>query len=167
MPGYEGVYSASSLGCLRSKDRVVFEKTGMAKRLRGRPIVQKMNRGGYFSVELSAKGIVRPMRMNRIVAETFLGLAPSDRHEVCHIDGNRANNCADNLRWDTRAGNFSDKVLHGTHNRGQAHPLHRLSNSDISAIRLSASSNSDLSLTYAISPEYIGRIRAFSKRRYG
>lgn len=32
----------------------------------------------------------------------------------CHNDGDPLNNAVENLRWDSRAGNFRDKIAHGT-----------------------------------------------------
>lgn len=69
----------------------------------------------YLSVGL---GRNNSTRVHRIVAEAFLGPPPFPAAEVCHGDGNRHNNCASNLRWDTRSNNHRDKVKHGTHNWG-------------------------------------------------
>jgi hypothetical protein len=44
--------------------------------------------------------------IHRIVAFAFCGIAPSERHVVDHIDTNRGNNCAANLRWITRLDNL-------------------------------------------------------------
>jgi hypothetical protein len=53
------------------------------------------------------------------------------KHEVAHNDGVPSNNAASNLRWDTRAGNFSDKIRHGTHSRGERSPNATLTNAQV------------------------------------
>lgn len=165
--GYEGLYSVSSHGRIRSEDRVVVEKSGMTKRLKGRVLKQQANRGGYLCLNLCRGSIRDPVRAHAVVARAFIGAAPSDRHEVAHIDGNRKNNRADNLRWDTRAGNFADKVAHGTHNRGERHPLSKLSNADVALIRSASMSASQAAATFRISQEHVKRVMANEKRRNG
>jgi hypothetical protein len=46
-------------------------------------------------------------------------------------DPNRRNNRLENLSWGTPAENAADKIGHGTHNRGERHPLARLSEVDV------------------------------------
>lgn len=165
--GYEGIYSVSSMGRVRSEDRTVIEKTGMQKRLKGRVLRLQPNRGGYLCFNFCAHGKRVAARVHCVVARAFLGPRPSDRHEVAHRDGDRANNRPDNLRWDTRAGNFADKVAHGTHNRGERHPNCRLSSASVHEIRTSSMSSAQVARTYGISHEYAQRVRANIKRRTG
>jgi len=167
IPGYEGRYSVSSVGRVRSEDRIVVEKTGMAKSLRGRLLRPTPNRGGYPSFNVTVGGKRVALRVHRAVALAFLGRPPSAKHEVSHCDGNPSNNHLSNLRWDTRAGNFADKVKHGTHNRGERHPNSRLSNADIDAIRASPKCNAQIAIQYGISQEYAQRVRANLRRRNG
>jgi hypothetical protein len=51
--------------------------------------------------------------IHRLIAEAFHGPCPEGM-ECCHNDGNRSNNRADNLRWDTRTNNHADRIQHGT-----------------------------------------------------
>src|SRR4051812_8750616 len=46
--------------------------------------------------------------VHRIVATTFHGEPPTPEHVVDHIDTNRANNRAENLRWVTRLENLTE-----------------------------------------------------------
>ena len=42
---------------------------------------------------------VHKCMLARIVLETFIGPPPSSEHKPFHKDGNKQNNCADNLEW--------------------------------------------------------------------
>lgn len=57
--------------------------------------------------------------------------------DVAHSCGNGHLGCVNpkHLRWDTRSGNFKDKLAHGTDNRGEKSPLAKLSESDVNEIR--------------------------------
>jgi hypothetical protein len=60
------------------------------------------NKSGYLIVkmmDLQHKKHVRFVHV--VVAESFLGLRPSPKHQCDHIDGNRSNNVVANLRWVT------------------------------------------------------------------
>lgn len=55
---------------------------------------------------------------HRIVCVTFHGPPPFKGAQVRHLDGNPANNCADNLAWGTAADNAADKKAHGRQMNG-------------------------------------------------
>jgi hypothetical protein len=59
-------------------------------------------------------GANRGSTVNRLVALAFHGLPPNPTDHACHNDGNKLNNSADNIRWDTPSGNAADKLIHGT-----------------------------------------------------
>jgi hypothetical protein len=80
----------------------------------GRKLSQIRHNKGYRSVALCRDGKVTKLLVHRIVAYAFHGPPPSERHEVCHFDGDRTNNRADNLRWGTSSENHYDAVRHGT-----------------------------------------------------
>jgi hypothetical protein len=76
---------------------------------------------GYFSVKLiEADGVARHNYVHRAVLRAFIGDA-RDGMEGAHRDGNKANNCLGNLRWDTHTGNDADKDDHGTRPIGSNH----------------------------------------------
>lgn len=66
---------------------------------------------GYLVVDLTGK---KQERVHRLVCRAFHGTPPSPKHEVAHNDGDRSNNHASNLRWDTTSGNALDRWKHGT-----------------------------------------------------
>jgi hypothetical protein len=99
--------------------------------------------------------------VHQLVAEAFIGACPEEM-EVCHRDGNRANNALSNLRYDTRKNNHADKRLHGTHLVGDTCPAAKLAAGDVLAIRASDKRASELAREYGVTADNIYAIR---KRR--
>lgn len=73
---------------------------------------------GYLYISLWRGNRRFQTTVHRLVALTFLGAPPSQKHVVAHNDGSRDNNHRSNLRWATLAENVRDTFIHGTHNRG-------------------------------------------------
>lgn len=72
----------------------------------------KKNKNRYV-VEVSGKTCF----VHQLILLSFVGPCPVGM-EACHNDGNRTNNRADNLRWDTKKANAADRDRHGTTARG-------------------------------------------------
>src|SRR5690606_32157657 len=53
-----------------------------------------------------------------LVAAAFLGPRP-EGSEVCHINGDPADNRVENLRYGSRSENVLDQVRHGVHNNAR------------------------------------------------
>jgi hypothetical protein len=64
----------------------------------------------------------------------FVGPRP-DGTEAAHEDGDPANNRLGNLSWKTPKANQSDRVKHGTANRGSRHGCAKLTEADVLALR--------------------------------
>lgn len=67
-----------------------------------------MKNHGYYSVTLYRGVGAEPQRIHRLVCEAFHGPAPGGKPFVCHRDGTRTNNHADNLYWGSAADNSAD-----------------------------------------------------------
>lgn len=80
-------YEVSDIGEVRNK------KTG-------RILKPKINRYGYFQVDLSVNGKVTQKTVHRLVAETFIQ-NPDNKPQVNHINEIKSDNCVDNLNWMT------------------------------------------------------------------
>lgn len=78
-----------------------------------KPIGGYTEGSGHTSVALYHPGDRKPKRFktHTLVLEAFVGPKPP-RMFACHIDGNRQNNHASNLRWDTAGANARDRVKH-------------------------------------------------------
>lgn len=101
--GYEGVYQVSSLGRVR---RIV-TKTGKPKTHYLTPSARPSS--GYPYVNLSLNRVLKSMNVHRLVGMAFLGEPPTDNAEIRHINGNRHDNRAENLRWDYRRGHLHNE----------------------------------------------------------
>jgi hypothetical protein len=117
--GYEGLYSVSNLGRVRSLARTV-ERGAGTQAVNERILRPGLDGQGYHMVRLAMAGVGRTVNVHRLVADAFLGPRPP-KSEIAHNDGDRFNNRSDNLRYATHAENLADKLVHGTDNRGSRH----------------------------------------------
>ena len=67
---------------------------------------EHVNKNGYcqVAVSLGNRKNVKVFKIHKAIAETFIP-NPDDKPEVNHKDGNKLNNCVDNLEWMTGAEN--------------------------------------------------------------
>lgn len=123
IPGWTGLYEASSDGQIRSLDRLTIN----GRRVKGRTLKSFPQPKGYQIVVLARDGGRFAFALHRLIAETFLGPKP-DGMVTCHNDGDKNNNAAANLRYDTTSANELDKVAHGANTNSnkthcpQGHP---------------------------------------------
>lgn len=101
---YEGHYEVSNLGSVRSLDRVVLTCNGFQKKINGRILKLRKGKDPYYSVVLSKGTKPYTVRVHRLVALMFVGNLKNKRC-VDHIDNNKLNNRANNLRWVSHAEN--------------------------------------------------------------
>lgn len=134
VPGFEGRYQVSSIGRIKSLARqepaVSHGKPGV-RRISERILSLKKMPNRALRVCLGAG---REFYVHRLVAAAFIGPAP-DGAQVCHYDGNPANNCLPNLRYDTQSGNERDKKRHGTDAAGERNPGAKITAADVIWIR--------------------------------
>lgn len=93
---WEGIYQVSDRGRIKS-----FK--GSAS---GRILSNTNKTGWYLSVVLQKGSRRRSDRIHRLVAEAFIP-NPFGKPEVNHIDGNKQNNCVENLEWCTHGENLA------------------------------------------------------------
>jgi len=118
----------------------------------------KTTKAGHTRVDLM-DGKTRHLRyVHRLVLEAFVGPCPPGM-EVCHNDGNPANNRLDNLRWDTHRENMRDRFKHGTVRLGVNHHKAKLNPEIVRSIRTATGvTQRQLGLTYGVPQSTIWKI---------
>jgi hypothetical protein len=114
----------------------LFEASGRVLSLVKRPrILRPGRRGEYPGISLRHRdGKSRSVYVHRIMAEIAHGPCPSG-HECRHLDGDRDNADIANLRWGTPIENASDKLVHGTHSRGERNGVAKLTFAQVAEMR--------------------------------
>ena len=117
IPSYEGLYQASNLGNIRSLDRIrkQFNHNGIATvKYKGKTLKKQIKKGtGYYTVTLYDNNRKAKIKLiHRLIAETFLK-NDNNNPVVNHIDGNKKNNCVENLEWCTQSHNVKESYRLG------------------------------------------------------
>lgn len=161
IPEYPG-YEASTHGRIRSNAR------GQPRRnrwgtitiysIRERILKQRVGQGYcYVGIRnVGARGA--PVGVHCLVLRAHTG-PPAPGQECRHLDGDRSNNRLGNLKWGTRKENAADRVLHGTHHRGEASPTSRLTDEQAEEIREASGSHAEVARHFGVSATTIWRIR--------
>lgn len=122
--GHPGYY-VSHLGYVFS------EKYGSLRELKA-----QRDQQGYLHVVLSTNGRAHTIKVQYLVATHFIGPRPAG-YVVCHCDGDKTNNAAWNLRYDTQKNNIADIKIHGTENPpvGSRNGMSRLTEAQVLEMR--------------------------------
>ena len=118
VPGYEGLYSVSNLGRIRSESRTVTRIDGQRRRFPGTILKPNKHPSGYLRVDLRKNNKPETRVVHRLVLEAFVGEAPPGT-EACHWNDDPEDNRLENLRWGTRADNALDRVRNGGYKRAR------------------------------------------------
>jgi len=103
--GFETHYEVSNLGNVRSIERMVNNRLGNGIRRSPAKVLKPcLGKSGYLLVNFCIDGIKSNHNVHRLVARAFIE-NESNKPQVNHKDGNKMNNCADNLEWVTASEN--------------------------------------------------------------
>lgn len=113
--GFEGYYEVSNTGKVRGIDRIVYDKNGNSRTLKGKEMKLTRTKGkdgnGYMVVNLRKFGVSEVSFVHILVATAFIP-NPYNYPMVNHIDGDKTNNNVSNLEWTT----YSYNNFHALHN---------------------------------------------------
>lgn len=103
--GYEGLYQVSSIGRVRSLDRVVDGCHGSNQNIKGIIKHPSLSDTGYFVTTLYKNNLGSKKKIHRLKAIAFIP-NPENKPFINHIDGVKTNNEISNLEWCTQKENI-------------------------------------------------------------
>lgn len=133
--GYEGYYSVSNKGRVKSLERVVPHDEGKGERVIKERIITNWVSNGYHNVSFSVDGKVTKHKVHRLVAAAFIS-NHEDKFTVNHIDGDKTNNEVSNLEWATLSENNKHAYDTGLYTTfGENQPTSKLTVDEVIEIR--------------------------------
>lgn len=120
--GFEGLYSASNIGNVRSETRKYFNN-GIKKfcTIKGKMLKPIKEKSGHLRVQLRKNGKTYTLGVHQCVLRAFVGKQEKGI-ECRHLDGNPIDNRLENLSYGTKAENMQDAIRHGTFPLGVNRP---------------------------------------------
>lgn len=112
IPGWEGFYSVSNIGRLRSEARSIVRRDGHPKSYKTR-IMRPCASKGYYLLSLYKNGRGKRFFVHQLVLMAFVGPCPEGM-ECRHLNGSPGDNRLENLAWGTPKENGGDRIRHGT-----------------------------------------------------
>ena len=159
--GWEGYYSVSNLGRVRSETRIVYHrgsKTNVC--IRGKMKHPAFSNWGYLQARMSRNSVLVLRMVHRLVAEAFIG--PIEKgFEINHKNGIKTDNRVENLEIVTPKQNVRHCHATGlTLNHGETHCDAKLTFDDVRDIRRRAGtvSQADMAREYGVDASCISRI---------
>lgn len=110
--GTNGVYEISNTGKVRSNN---YLGHGSQKE-----IALQTDQKGYLRTRIYVGNIRKSIKVHREVAKAFIP-NPECKPEVNHKDGNKKNNCVDNLEWVTASENEYHAYANGLKEKAREH----------------------------------------------
>lgn len=115
--GYEGLYSVSSHGRVKSEERELDRNRKWKASYRTQSLSETVV--PYYRVTLHRNGVRRTFSVHRLVCESFHGPATPDRPWALHRNGDSLDNRPENLYWGTPTENSADRKRHGRTRNGR------------------------------------------------
>ncbi len=100
----------------------------------GSGVLNPFSRAGYLAVSLKDRGRRTTRAVHTMVLDAFVGPRPEGL-QGAHLNGDKADNCAENLQWATQIENEGHKRAHGTLATGEKAHRAKLTNAQAEVIR--------------------------------
>lgn len=111
-PGFDGYYLVSSYGNIKSVDRIITDKRGVDKKIKGKIRSQFLKPEGYLNVLFCKNSNYEAFYSHRLVAKLFVP-NPHNYEFVNHKDCDKKNNYYKNLEWIDFQGNMDHASENG------------------------------------------------------
>ena len=122
LPGVQGV-EVSTLGRVRTLDRMVSGKGKGTRIAKGRVLKQSYSSSGYLQVGVSINGKRVTKLVHRLIAQAFIP-NPEELPQINHKDSDPTNNNVSNLEWCTASYNRRYQEKFGISSaEARGHPL--------------------------------------------
>lgn len=162
--GYEGLYSISNFGNVRSEDKPftynLCGRTG-TRINKGRKLKPFINtKANYYRVCFCVNEKREYLLVHRLVALAFV-LNPDSKPCVNHKDGNKHNNAADNLEWVTYSENTQHAIDTGLMKmRGEDNPNAIFTEQQVREMRQLKNTMpvKDIAISYGCGPEAVRQV---------
>lgn len=112
--GYEGLYSVSNKGRVRSEARVIEYRNGHKVSVPEKIKAHTLDGKGYPRVVLHKNNQQRHFTIHQLVARAFIG-PQKPGTQVRHKNGDKLDFRLENLEYGTDSDNKYDSVAHGVH----------------------------------------------------
>lgn len=141
---FEGFYSISNLGNVRSEERVMQRvRSGKPYNylIKEKILTPRKDRLGYLSVCLCKDKKIHQKLIHRLVLKAFGGPPSNPKDECNHKDGKPPNNHIDNLEWVSHTENLRHAVDILEKIRGEKHGACKLTKKEVLEIRQNTTLN--------------------------
>ena len=164
--GYEGSYEVSDMGDVVGLDRFVNNGKRIIHR-KGKVMTKITHRKGYEKVPLSkienGKTKQKAFFVHRLVAIAFID-NPENKEQINHKDGNKVNNCVENLEWVTNSENMKHAKINNLNlkARGESHGMSKLNSLKVAEIKNRLKSkelNKDIANIYGVHTSTVSDIK--------
>lgn len=123
---------------IEHRPRYEVSNRGRVRRIKTGRVLRAGLSDGYLHVVLTHdKWPNKTLTVHRLVLFAFRG-APGlaiDHPQCRHLDGSRTNNLLSNLVWGSAKDNATDRIAHGTQQRGAGCPQSKLTAANVLEIR--------------------------------